>query len=415
MKILLVQHLNFINGSGGTEKICSFLANDFALNGHEVEIATNQDISGKPVFPLHGNIKVTNIYNPETIQKSLLPFHNYHGKNPFLWLKFKVEKKKAKFYNKKLLAEVGGEDELFKFNLSQRSKDWKNYIEKLSPDIIITMSIGSLLEITYNNHYDIPIINSTNGRPDYDYTDILWYRSPIEMKLLKESYKKLSAIQVLFESYKAFLPETFQGKSMAIPNPVPQIEDVNIVEHQENKDEFKIVNIASLVTSCKQQDIAIDIFAGLSNKFPKWKLYFWGVGPDFELLKEKIKKYHLEDRILLMGFTDNPLEKLKESDIFIFPSKYEGFGLALAEAMSIGLPSIGFKSCSGVNELIKHNISGFLAQDKAEFENYLESLMKNAYLRSKLGRNAHYEIENFAPDKILDKWNLLLKDFISEI
>lgn len=59
MKILLVQHLNFINGSGGTEKICSFLANDFALNGHEVEIATNQDISGKPVFPLHGNIKVT--------------------------------------------------------------------------------------------------------------------------------------------------------------------------------------------------------------------------------------------------------------------------------------------------------------------------------------------------------------------
>ena len=51
MKILLIQHLYFLNGSGGTEKICTFLANGFDGLGHEVEIATCQNIKGRPVFP----------------------------------------------------------------------------------------------------------------------------------------------------------------------------------------------------------------------------------------------------------------------------------------------------------------------------------------------------------------------------
>ena len=408
MKILFVQHLNFINGSGGTEKICSLLANDFAMRGHDIEIATNQNILGKPVFALHENVKVTNIFSPKTMQKFALPFHNYHDKNPFLWLKFKVQKKKAKFHNKKLYSEIGGEDGLYKYNLSQRSKGWKTYIEKVNPDLVITMSIGSLLEITYNNSYHFPIINSTNGRPDYDYTDVLWHRNPIEMKLLKESYQNLAAIQVLFENYKDFLPENFLGKSYAIPNPIPQFEEKNIVEHHTNKEKFKIINIASLVTSCKQQDIAIDVFANLSAKFPTWELYFWGVGADFEYLKEKIKKHNLEDRIFLMGFTDHPLEKLKDSDIFIFPSKYEGFGLALAEAMSVGLPCLGFETCSGVNELIKHDQNGFIAKDISEMEKYLEVLMSSCDQRKKMGKQAHLDIKKYSAELILKQWQELI-------
>jgi len=414
MKILLVQHLNFINGSGGTEKVCSFLANDFVQQGHDVEIATNQDIMGEPVFFLHKNINVINIFNPQIPQKQILPIHNYHKKNPFLWLKFKYKKKKAKYLNRKTYAEAGGEDELFKFNLSQRAKSWKNYIDKVRPDIVITMSIGSLLEITYNNNYDFPIVNSTNGRPDYDFTDDLWYRSPIEMRLLKESYQKLTAIQVLFDSYKDFLPETFHGKSFVIPNAVPQFNERQIVEHTNNKERFAIVNIASLVTSCKQQHIAIDIFAHLSRKFPKWDLYFWGVGNDEEYLREKIKNYSLENRIFLMGFTDNPLEKLKNADIFIFPSKYEGFPLALTEAMSLGLPCLGFDTCSGVNQLITHKKNGLLSKDESEMEKHLEILMNDSVLRSELGEKAHFEMKKFSPEFVLEQWQKLLKSIQSQ-
>ena len=175
MKILIIQHKNFLNGNGGTEKIACFLANHFSSIGRNVEVATNENTSGNVLFPLNKEVKISNIFTDSLNQIYIFPLYNYKGKNPFLWLKYKVQKKYRKFLNSIIYRQNGGKDNIYKYNLRQRAVLWKNYIDKTKPDVIITMSIESLLEITYQNHYDIPIINSTNGRPDYDYTDILWY------------------------------------------------------------------------------------------------------------------------------------------------------------------------------------------------------------------------------------------------
>lgn len=410
MKILLIQHLNFLNGSGGTEKICTFLANGFHHFGHEVEIATCQDIEGKPVFPLNTGIKVTNIFSGNMPQTRLKPLFNYKGSHPVEWIRYKIRKKAAKKANKEILKKMGGAEGLFKHNLRIRAKAWREYIELQQPDIIITMSVSSVLEITFENEYRIPIINSVNGRPDYDYSDILGYRSPFEMDLLKNAYKSLSGIQILFESYRDFLPETFQGKINVIPNPVPQFNDNEIVEHESLKQQYKIINVATLANHCKQQLLAVEAFAAVSKKYPEWELHFWGEGEDFDFLNDAIKELHLQDKIFLNGYTNDPISKLKESDIFIFPSKYEGFPLALTEAMSSGLPVLGLSNCSGVNELITHQISGFLAEDVDELKQYLEQLMEDSGLRSKMGNNGHSEMTGFNPEKILDRWNLFLDD-----
>ena len=171
MKILLIQHLNFLNGSGGTEKICTFLANGFYNVGHEVEIATCQNIDGKPVFPLNTGVKITNIFSDKIHQTELKPLFNYKGYSPIKWIKYKIKKKIAKKANKEILKRMGGAEGLFKDNLRNRAQAWKSYIELQQPDIIITMSVSSVLEITFENKYHIPIINSVNGRPDYDYSD----------------------------------------------------------------------------------------------------------------------------------------------------------------------------------------------------------------------------------------------------
>lgn len=412
MKILLIQHHNFLNGSGGTEKIMTFLANGFSDSGHQVEIATNQDIEGKPVFPLSENVKITNIFSDDIVQINLKPTFSYRGSNLFKWIFYKIQKKKIKRENRKLLKQIGGSNELFKQNLQQRAKAWKCYIDAVNPDIIITMSISSLLEITFENEYQIPIINSTNGRPDYDYSDILWYRSPFEMDLLKRAYQKLSGIQVLFDSYKNFLPETFQGRSDTISNPVPQVDEKEVVNHMVKKERYKIINIASLVIDCKQQHLAINIFSKIANKYPNWDLYFWGTGNDYNVLNNQINEAGIGDRVFLKGFTDDPLEQLKSSDIFIFPSKYEGFPLALTEGMAIGLPSIGFESCSGVNELIKHNENGFLATNEEDMMRYLESLMQDDVLRQTFGENAHLSMEKYDRKNVSQQWETLVRSFI---
>lgn len=412
MKILFIQHKNFINGSGGTEKICSFLANGLSDLGHTVEIATNQNIEGRPIFPLNKEVLVTNIFDENISQIELKETFNYNGSNPLKWIFYKIKKKSTKRENKRLIKQIGGNDELFTLNLHNRSKAWKSYIDSRHPDIIITMSISSLLEITFRNEYNIPIVNSTNGRPDYDYSDILWYRSPFEMNLLKNAYQKLSGIQVLFDSYNDFIPETFHGKLVTISNPIPQFPESEIIDLKLVKERYKIINIGSLAIDCKQQHLAIDIFASLADRFPDWDLHFWGLGNDFNFLKDKIQRANLQSRIFLNGFTSDPIAKLKISDIFIFPSKYEGFGLALAEAMSLGLPTLGFVTCSGVNELIQHTKSGFLVQDKEDLKIYLEKLMINSGLRSELGRNAHFEMKKFSPEINLEKWNLFLESVV---
>lgn len=61
MKILIIQVRGFLNGSGGTEKICCYLANNLVKNNFEVEIATNENTSGNPFFPLDEEVRITNI------------------------------------------------------------------------------------------------------------------------------------------------------------------------------------------------------------------------------------------------------------------------------------------------------------------------------------------------------------------
>lgn len=408
-KILLIQHLNFLNGSGGTEKICSFLANGFTHHNFEVSIATNQNISGKPMFYIDKNVKIYNIYSDSVKQESYKELYNYDGYNPLKWLYYKIKKKQNKSFNRKLRKRFKNEEELYKYNLHQRANAWSSFIKELNPDYIITMSIGSLVEISYKNEYNIPIINSVNGRPDYDYTDLLWYRSPVEMNLLVNSYKKIDKIQVLFDSYHEYLPKTFAGKVETIPNPVAQFQSNDIVNYDIEKEKYTIINVASLNNSCKQQNVAITIFAKLADKYPNWNMVFWGVGNDLEQLEQQIEDLNLTERVHLKGFTQNPIEELKKSDIFIFPSKYEGFPLALTEAMSVGLASIGFKTCSGVNELLVHNTNGFLAQDENQMLDCLEELIVDVNLRKRIGLEAHKSMKQYDEKQVLEKWLELIK------
>lgn len=413
MKILIIQHKGLINGIGGTEKICVFLANCFTLNNFQVDVATNDENDGKPFFELNSNIEFFNIYDKDLTQINELQIYNYKGKNPVKWMYYKWQKKKDKFLNKKLLKKHGGKEAIFFKNLEARSIQWFKFISSNNPDIIITMSISTLLEISYKNNYKVPIINSTNGRPDYDYFDKLWYRSPFEMEALINAYKSLSGIQVLFEDYKKYLPKSFEGIAKTIGNPVPDVENQQLVNHLAKKNKYKILHIGTLNISCKQQDSAIKIFSKIAHKYPDWTLEFWGIGKDYRLLKKIIDEKKLKSQILLKGYTRTPLDELIHGDIFIFPSKYEGFGLALAEAMSIGLPVLGFENCSGVNELIKNGENGFLCKDEHDMTKNLEILINNPKKRSELGYNAHLSMKQFSPENISKQWLSFVNEFKS--
>ena len=81
--------------------------------------------------------------------------------------------------------------------------------------------------------------------------------------------------------------------------------------------------------------------------------------------------------------------------------------------MAIGLPAIGYKSCSGVNTLIKSNYNGFLVDDGIEdFAQKLKLLMNDDELRVKMGENARHSMEDFSSKIIYDKWEKLILDLL---
>ena len=132
----------------------------------------------------------------------------------------------------------------------------------------------------------------------------------------------------------------------------------------------------------------------------------------YKELQMLIRKHSLGNQVFLKGTTDNVPVVLKDGDIFAITSAYEGFGLSLGEAMSMGLPAVGYRSCSSVNELIQDGENGYLCEEGSEdFAEKLSKLMKNQDLRIAMGKQARVSMESYAPEKIWGLWEILLEKY----
>lgn len=227
--------------------------------------------------------------------------------------------------------------------------------------------------------------------------------------------KNANVIQVLMPKDKEFLNKKLKKHIEVIPNIVSQ-EMAN--QNEKVEKEKTIVNIGRLDKKQKQQHLLIDAFAIIASKYPDWQLHLYG--GDFTKnyrseLKMLVRKYNLENQVKLMGVTNDSTSVLKKAEIFVFPSAFEGFGLALAEAMAVGLPCLGLKSCLAVSQLITNNVTGILTDSTKEaLAEGLERLLLDEALRTRLGVNAKEAMEDFLPEKIWDKWENLFCNVVAE-
>ena len=99
----------------------------------------------------------------------------------------------------------------------------------------------------------------------------------------------------------------------------------------------------------------------------------------------------------------------KETDIFAFPSHHEGFPLALSEALSCGIPAIGYRSCPAVNEIIVSGENGLLCEDGVEpLADALGRLMDDHMLRRTYGEAARSMAEKYHADGVWGSWKNLI-------
>lgn len=100
--------------------------------------------------------------------------------------------------------------------------------------------------------------------------------------------------------------------------------------------------------------------------------------------------------MVFKGFQQNINKILNDSDIFVSPSKREGFSLALMEAMAAGLPVI-CTDIRGNNELIEDGINGFLIHDGEveRLKNKIITLIEDDELRSQISLNNLKKVKQY--------------------
>jgi glycosyltransferase involved in cell wall biosynthesis len=142
-----------------------------------------------------------------------------------------------------------------------------------------------------------------------------------------------------------------------------------------------------------------------------WRLEIYGDGTEVEHLKRSANNSMYRERIKFGGWACDPRGVLEKAGIFVVTSRYEGFGIALVEAMSLGTPCVSFDCPFGPREIIENGRSGILVKngDVEELAEAVLGLIGNPKLRKELGiaairRSAEFNksSHNFAWDRLID-------------
>jgi len=372
MKLMLVRDRNVLNTNW-----LVYLANLFIEQGHEVVIACDTysklGVCGVG-YEINPKVKVCNL-NGKTKNAVVNVYRFIRGKIFPSWLRF------------------------------------NHLIKAENPDVIISYFPNDLYNIAPFQNYKAPIVQMIHGWPPYVLNKTL-KKNPMTKMWRKMCYKKVHTYQVLMNSFKNDIDSFFEPKNVVrIANPVKQYKDNELVDLGNEKK--KIIYVGRIEKKTKRPHLLVEAFAQIAKDFPDWKVELYGLAKykDYnEEINNYIRDHGLEKQVCLAGYAKDMEALYRTADIQAFPSACEGFSLAIADAMAIGLPHIGFKDAHSVNEIIVDGHNGFLADNVDDFANKLRRLMEDKNLRIQFGKNAYEDMKAYAPEVIMQQWNELFKE-----
>ena len=383
MRILLANFSKMVGDSGGLAKVNVAFANEMARRGHAVTTVYSDDREGDFFYPFDARVTAYNL-------------RHFRGQTHLYPLSYKVRREILRAFSQKAGRSV-----------NYLLPHVQTILKETAPEVIISFQPASAKSLLSDLHTKIPVITMSHGDPeDYFHT-----YPTAELPSLS-----LSAVcQVLLPSFaehlKAHLPE---ARVEVIGNVVPQYEEQ--ADLRREKEKYKIVFIGRMVRNHKRPHLLIEAFIKIAAEFPDWKLELWGAEDNKRYQKDlqaMIDAAGLAERILFCGTTTNVPAVLVDADLYVMPSAYEGFGLSLAEGMSMGLPAVGYQNCVAVNELIRDGENGLLADDGAEaLAEKMAILMRDRDLRVRMGTAARASMRAYAPEIIWGQWEALMEELV---
>lgn len=313
----------------------------------------------------------------------------------------------------------------FKLNLSIRPIRLFSFIQKISPDIIIsfmTQANLSLITTYILFRIKIPLIITVHTNPVRAYRSSQRYLNP----LIKLLYPLKCVSKILTNSYGE--------KSILIRNygiPTEKLEVVyNGVDLQEikrlgeaslpdsdfflnDKNFVKFITIGRLI-ELKGHKYLIQAFARVKKRILNAKLLIIGEGPLKHNLRKSIINVGCENDIKILSLQRNPYKYLARSDIFVFSSMLEGFPRVLLEALACGVPIISTNCETGPREILADGKYGFMVEimNPEDLADKMVLLSKNSHLRERYSNLSKQRAQDFDIDVLISKWIKLINSVI---
>ncbi len=377
MKIVYI--IESLGNSGGMERVLCTKANWLSeFSNYQITIITLRPLPKDNFFNFNPNINIVSLDIKEIPGPLFLKF-----------FKKKIETSNFKKTLSKFLKNIRPD-----FTISMYGSEY-SFLHKIDD------GSRKLVEFHFSHNYLEYLIKSI---PDLKFRGLrLWY-----VKLMQRKERKYAA------KYDGLILLTDQDRKLwgnrdnmyVIPN--PNSFSSNYTASLQNK---RIIAIGRFISQ-KGFDLLIKSFTIVGENFPDWKLTIIGEGQDEDFLRKLIQENKLDNQITLKSPTKAIEKELLNSSILAFPSRYEGFGLVLTEAMECGVPCVAFDCECGPAEIIKHQEDGLLikSEDIKAFADALIILITDSSLRQQMGTRAKINVGRFKEDRIMRSWVALFNE-----
>src|SRR5258708_34336909 len=141
------------------------------------------------------------------------------------------------------------------------------------------------------------------------------------------------------------------GEAITKPVTIPFPKAKNL-PHSEVLNTYVVTAMGRLVPE-KGFDMLLEAFSRIAAIHPDWSLRIIGDGPLYSQLTAQTRALGLNNRVVFTGPLADPFPVLYAGDLFVFSSRFEGFGLALLDAMACGMPVISFNCPEGPARIIR--------------------------------------------------------------
>lgn len=239
-----------------------------------------------------------------------------------------------------------------------------------------------------------------------------WDHNLLKSKIYKFFITRANGIIVNSKTFKLEVKKRYNVKSICIFNPFDfdkiKILSTKKIKNYYAKNSLKIINVGRMTV--QKDQILLLKAVNLIKHIVNFNLIIIGKGKEYLSLQNFIHLNKLKSKVRLLGYQKNPFPYIRQADIFILSSKYEGSPNVLVEALSLGKSIISTDCPTGPREILYNNKCGqlFKVGDYKQLSKLLIKYKKNYNSKSKLNK----VLRVFKKDINCEKYYKYVKRFI---